>query len=382
MDIKTTVTQAFKENYSAPPTFIVRAPGRVNLIGGSTDYNDGFVLPMAIEQAVWIAMRPRLDRLVRIRSLDMDQPADFDLDALGSRQGGWTDYPRGVAWALQDAGIPLHGWEGVLKSDVPIGAGLSSSAAIELATARAFHAAGPWEWDGPKIADLARRVENEYLGLKTGIMDQMISAMGRQGFAILLDARSLEIRQVPVPSEAAVIVLDTATRRGLRDSGYNERVAQCRAAAEALGVPKLRDVSLERLQDVGANLDPVLYKRARHVVTENQRVLQAAAAMEAGDAAQLGALISASHHSLRDDFENTTREIDLMVAQAEAQEGCLGARLIGGGFGGAALALVRTASVDNFVDQVGEAYQLETALTPAIYVCHSADGVETIELDG
>ena len=248
MAVDAQVTQIFQQRYGAAPTFLVRAPGRVNLIGEHTDYNDGFVMPMAIDRAAWIALRPSGDRQVTVHALDFGESDTFDLDHLDPAPGSWADYVRGVAWALQQHGYATAGWEGVMAGDVPVGAGLSSSAALELAVARAFGAVADWPWDPPRMAVVGQYAENKWVGMNCGIMDQMISAAGMAGHALLIDCRSLAISPMPLPPGIAVVVLDTATRRGLVDSAYNERRAQCEAAARHFGVVALRDVSVAQLE--------------------------------------------------------------------------------------------------------------------------------------
>src|SRR5579885_1245574 len=243
-----TVRQEFEQRFGTPSAFVVRAPGRVNLIGEHTDYNDGFVLPLAIDRAVWIALRPRADRQVVAHSLDFTGSTVFSLDELRRGNDGWAEYVKGVAWVLQEAGYSLHGWEGVIAGDVPVGAGLSSSAALELAVARAFAAVSELAWDAPTMARLGQRAENEWVGVRCGIMDQLISAAGRAGQALRIDSRSSDTEAVPFPSGTTVGLLDTATRRGLVDSAYNERRRQCESAARAFGVSALRDVSSARFE--------------------------------------------------------------------------------------------------------------------------------------
>jgi galactokinase len=353
---------------------VARAPGRVNLIGEHTDYNDGFVLPMAIDRAVWIALRPRTDGRVHVHSLDYGEVCEFDLGHLASTGTQWIDYVQAVAWVLQKRDRDLRGWEGVAAGDVPIGAGLSSSAAIELAAARAFAALSGMPWSAREMALAAQRAENEWIGVQCGIMDQMISASGEEGHALLIDCRSLETRSVPVPAECAVVVMDTSTRRGLVDSAYNDRRAHCEMAAAMLEVPALRDVDLPTFNARADRLEPLIRRRARHVVTENARTLQAAAALERGDAAEMGSLMNASHASLRDDFEVSRRELDVMVELAQAHPACHGARMTGAGFGGCAVALVRRADADDFARAVGDAYAGQTGLTPRLYVCSATAG--------
>ncbi|MCS7261395.1 MAG: galactokinase [Anaerolineae bacterium] len=378
MELLNRVMEAFRQRFGMPPWYVVRAPGRVNLIGEHTDYNDGFVLPMAIDRAVWIALSPLTGPYVTAYSLDFDGMAEFALNDLRHTASGWAEYLKGVAWALQEAGYPLHGWRGVLSGDVPIGAGLSSSAALEMAVARAFAAVSSWEWKPQEMALLCQRAENQWVGVNCGIMDQMISARGKAGHALLLDCRSLEGTLVPLPPATAVVILDTATRRGLADSAYNERRAQCEAAARHFGVPALRDVTLEQFAAKADGLDEVTRRRARHVITENARTLQACEAMQRGDAAQLGALMQASHASLRDDFEVSSWELDVMVACAMEHPACYGARMTGAGFGGCAVALVQAEGAQEFAAQIAATYQARTQRVPAVYISQAADGADVV----
>jgi galactokinase len=378
MSLQAHVTQAFYNRFGSAPAFVARAPGRVNLIGEHTDYNDGFVLPMAIDRAVWIALRPRVDGQVAVYSLDLDRTATFALDRLRHENGGWVEYLKGVAWALQQAGHGLAGWEGVMSGDVPRGAGLSSSAAIELATARAFQAVSDFPWDAAAMAKAGQRAENQWVGVNCGIMDQMISAAGQAGHALLIDCRSLDVAPAPLPPGTAVVILDTATRRGLVDSAYNERRAQCEAAAAFFAVPALRDVSAERFAAEAGGLDEVTRRRARHIVTENDRTLAAAAVMAQGDAAAFGRLMNASHASLRDDFEVSNHELNVMVQCAQAEPGCYGARMTGAGFGGCAVALVDAGQSGVFAANVAAAYRSRTRLTPAVYVCTASAGASIV----
>lgn len=371
------VSSRFEALFGEAPASLIRAPGRVNLIGEHTDYNDGFVLPMAIDRAVWIAMQPRADRQVIIHSLNFDDVARIDLDDLRRQNFGWHEYVKGVAHILQ-VEQPLTGWEGVLAGDVPIGAGLSSSAAVEMAAARAFAATAHLPWDPTRMARVGQRAENEWVGMNCGIMDQMISAAGRRDHALLIDCRSLETQAVPLPPETVVVVLDTATRRGLVDSAYNERREQCETAAANFGVSALRDVDMAAFETAGNGLDPVAWRRARHVISENERTLAAAKAMQRGDAAEMGRLMNASHVSMRDDFEISRDEMDVMVALAQAEPVCYGARMTGGGFGGAAVALVRAAEAKPFAAAVAGAYQRATGLEPQIYICQATDGAAVV----
>ncbi|HSR30635.1 MAG TPA: galactokinase [Anaerolineae bacterium] len=371
-------SEAFQQRFGAVSSLIVRAPGRVNLIGEHTDYNDGFVLPMAIDRAVWIALRPRDDDAIKVHSLDFDQSAAFSLGLLRHESAGWVEYLKGVAWALQEAGYVLKGWEGVVTGDVPLGAGLSSSAALELAAARAFAAVSDLPWEAETMARLCQRAENRWVGVNCGIMDQMISASGKDGHALLIDCRSLETKAVPLPPETAVVVLDTATRRGLVDSAYNERRAQCEAAAHHFRVKALRDVDLERFEAQSVGLDEVTYRRARHVVAENDRTLLAVETMYNEDAVQLGKLMNASHASLRDDFQVSSSELDTMVSCALNEQGCYGARMTGAGFGGCVVALIEVETSLAFSARVAANYEAATGITPGVYVCSAVEGAQLV----
>lgn len=375
---------AFEHRFGAPPAHVVRAPGRVNLIGEHTDYNEGFVFPLAIDREIVVALTPRDDRTVRVVALDVGRggsdrgaEASFELDQL-ERGDGWQEYVKGTAWALQEAGHELRGFDAVVRGDVPRGAGLSSSAALELAVARAFHESSGFAWDPSSIAQLAQRAENAWVGVNSGIMDQLISATGRAGHAVLIDCRSLEATPAPLPPGTRVVVLDTGTRRGLVGSAYNERRAQCEAAAEAFGVPALRDVSIETFEASGHELDELPRRRARHIVTENARTLAAYEAMKHGDAAALGRLMDASHESLRSDFEVSSDALDAMVDAARAHSGCLGARMTGAGFGGCAVALVEADAVEAFADGVPQRYESATGNDAAVYVVRASDGASTV----
>jgi len=367
------VIQAFRDMFGDKPTTLVRAPGRVNLIGEHTDYNAGFVLPMAIDRAVWIALRPRDDRRVQIHSLDYEETVEFPLDDL--RKGeGWGEYIKGVANELQVEGFKLAGWDGILGGDVPKGAGLSSSAALELAATRAFAAVSGFDWQPARMAQIGQGAENRWVGVNCGIMDQMVSAAAQAGHALFLDCRSLEYEHVPLPQGVAVVVMDTSTRRGLVDSAYNERRTQCEAAAEFFGVPALRDVSLEEFNRKNSELENTFMRRARHIITENQRVLQAVAAMRTGDVRKLGILFNESHASLRDDFEVTNEALNQIVEAAQMHSACLGARMTGGGFGGCAVALVDREQVEAFTSAVMEAYRRRSGLEAQFYACQPSQG--------
>jgi len=351
----------------------------VNLIGEHTDYNDGFVFPMAIDRAAWIALRPRDDGRVVATSLDFEETREFDLGRLVRKDtDGWIEYLKGTAWALLGAGHVLKGFEGVVAGDVPLGAGLSSSASVEMATARAFAAVSGLRWEPAPMALLGQKAENKWVGVNCGIMDQLISAAGVLDKALLIDCRSLETQAVPLPKGTVVVILDTATRRGLVDSAYNERRAQCEAAAKLFGVKALRDVTSAQLAARARELDPTTLQRARHVVTENERTLAAAEAMRADDAPRLGRLMNESHESLRHDFDVCNDGLNTMVDEARKAPGCFGARMTGAGFGGCAVALVAADRSEAFVGRVEAGYRKATGLDPKVYVCRATNGAEVV----
>ncbi len=368
------VFREFNKQYSTTPPWITSSPGRVNLMGEHTDYNDGFVLPMAINYSTWVALRARTDSKVVITALDLDESLEFNLKDFSKKDNSWREYIKGVARAMQEEGYQLSGWEGVFSGNVPIGAGLSSSASLELALARAFSLASDIPWDPAQMSLICQKAENQWVGVSSGIMDQMISACGKENNALLIDCRSLETKQVPLTSDTKIVILDTATRRGLVDSAYNERREQCELVARHFGVKALRDITLDQLEGERGKLDDLLFRRARHVVSGNLRVHQAVEALLAGDNEGLGALMNASHESMRDDFEISREEMDQMVAIAQGQPGCYGARMTGGGFGGCAVALVEDDRVETFQEAVLKLYQERTGLDPKVYVTRATDG--------
>jgi galactokinase len=367
----------FEQRFGHRPAFLSRAPGRVNLIGEHTDYNDGFVLPMAINREVAVVGAPRDDRRIRLYALNFDDEACFALDQLQRGEpADWSDYPRGVAWALQEAGFDLVGFDGVLYGDVPIGSGLSSSAAIEMAVFMAFAACQPAlaGLDRVRAAKLAQRAENAFVGVNCGIMDQFVSALGQAGHALFIDCRSLDYAPVRMPVGTAVVIVDTAAPRSLAASAYNERRAQCEAAARMLGIPALRDLSPEIFAQRRAALPALVAQRAEHVIYENQRVLDAVAALRAGDVATFGRLMNESHDSLRDLYEVSSAELDAVVEIAWGVSGVYGARMTGAGFGGCAIALAEQTAIDALRDAVMREYPARTGRQPSIYICTASDG--------
>ena len=362
---------------SAAPSVVGSAPGRVNLIGEHTDYNDGFVFPMAIPYRVEVAARRRADRTVRVRSRDFDAEVTFSLDGAipFDRERRWSNYARGVVQVLRDEGVPLPGADLVVRGDVPLGAGLSSSAAFEVATAVALLALADVTLPGARVARLCQRAENEFVGMPCGIMDPFVSALGLRDHALLVDCRTLEHRAVRLSLDGHAIVLtDSTVQHRLADSAYPQRRAACEAAAAALGVRALRDVNEAALAAAAPTLEPTLLRRARHVVGENARVERSVAALERGDLAAFGHEMDASHDSLRDDYEVSCAEVDRLVALARAVPGVLGSRITGGGFGGCTVSLVREDAVAAFVDRVAGPYREATGLTPRIFVTTPAEG--------
>ena len=364
----------FQARFGREPELVVTSPGRVNLIGEHTDYNDGFVLPMAIDRATVIAASHRTDRRVVAVSEGFGESA-FSLDDLERSEPAWIEYVKGVAWAMGPAS--LAGWEGFIASDIPLGASLSSSAALEVGALRAFSALGGLDWDPVVAATLAQRAENDWVGMNSGIMDQLVCTSGSAGHALLIDCLDLSTTSVPIPAGVSVVILDTSTRRKLTESRYNDRRAECEAAAQLYEVDSLRDLRIGELPD-GDGAE-VLVRRARHVVSENGRVLSAVEALSNGDVVSFGRLMNESHESLRDDFEVSSAELDSIVEAARAVEGCLGARMTGGGFAGCAVALVETSVVESFEASVAKGYSEATGLKPAVYVVHASNGVAAHE---
>jgi galactokinase len=375
---------AFTDKFGGTPQ-IVRAPGRVNLIGEHTDYNDGFVLPAALELATYIAARPRDDRTLRIHSLTMDGGAEFDLDEAAPKpRKDWTDYVRGVAIALAGGGTAPTGADLMVWSDVPMGGGLSSSAAIEVATGYALMTLAGAKIDLTQLALAGQKAENEFVGMRCGIMDQFIACRGEANHALLLDCRSLEWRLVPLDPRGKLVICNTMAHHAHAGGEYNLRRRDCEEGVKRLsavlpGITALRDVSVADLDAHASLLPETILKRCRHVVTENDRTVRAADALAAGDLEDVGKLMAQSHVSMRDDFEISCAEVDTMVGINAAQRGVFGARMTGGGFGGCTISLVEANAVDDFIAAVGPAYEKATGLKPAIFTTSPGDGVGLVD---
>jgi galactokinase len=380
------ILDGFKARFGTAAS-IYRAPGRVNLIGEHTDYNDGFVLPAAIEFYCWAAAAPRGDGKLVIYSENFSETVEARLDSLSPLANKhWANYPLGVAWALRRAGKPISGADIYITGEVPLGAGLSSSAAVEVSIALALLQQSGDAEDRAELAKLCQKAENEFVGARVGIMDQFISCFGRASHALLLDCRSLEHEFVKLPANLQLVICNTMVRHELASGEYNTRRAECEEGVRILRIvlPEiraLRDVTLSQLEDHRHNLSPKVFARCRHVITENARVKSAVEAFRKGDIAALGPLLQDSHRSLRDDYQVSCRELDLMVEIAAAQPGLIGARMTGGGFGGCTINLVESAAVSNFRRDVAAAYSSKTGLTPEIYVSPASEGARHIAFE-
>lgn len=366
---------------------VIRSPARVNLIGEHTDYNDGLVLPAAISLEIRVALVPTDDDRVELTLLATGERGVLDLRDLGPRRGTWLDYVAGTAWALREGGIPIRGFRAVLESTIPSGAGLSSSAALELAAAWALTGGEEPGLEPMALAQTAQRAENEYVGVMCGLMDQFAVTLGRAGSALLLDCRSLDWHEVPIPGELEIVVCHSGSPRRLEASAYNARRAECARAVTAIaawepGVESLRDVGLQMLELHRDHIDDAAYARAAHVVTENERVLEAEAALRAGDLDAVGRVFAASHASLRNRFEVSSPALDALVEIAVGTPGVVAARLTGAGFGGCTVNLVERGRSDELRLAVERDYKARTGLTPQIFVVDAADGAGCFPLPG
>ena len=384
MSESTSIAERFRAKFGANPR-VYRAPGRVNLIGEHTDYNEGFVMPAAIGLYCWVAMSLREDGRLILCSDEFPGTVEVDLSSAEIRpRGAWSDYPVGVALQLKQAGFPLHGTNIQIHGDIPMGAGLSSSAAVEVATALALAEQSGHTWDRVQLARLCRKAENDFVGARVGIMDQFISLHGRKNHALMLDCRSLHFEVVAISQDVRLIVCNTMVKHELASSEYNQRRAECEGAVQRLArampeIHSLRDVTLEQLEQNRGMLPEITHKRALHVVSENARVLDAAEALRAGDVERFGKRMAESHRSLRDLYEVSCTELDVMVEQAGKQEGVYGARMTGGGFGGSTINLVETRFANAFAENVARGYEKETGIAPAIQICTPVEGAALVE---
>jgi galactokinase len=377
----------FRQTFNREATVVARAPGRVNVIGEHTDYNHGFVLPMAIEREAMILAAPRENNQLHAFAVNMDASAIADLN-IRVRQAAapWLDYVVGVADELTKIDKPLVGADLMIIGDVPLGCGLSSSAALEMAALCMFESLGDFSLEGPAAAQLGQRVENDFLGLSSGIMDQFISRCGKADHALFLDCRSLDYELIPVAfPDALFVIANTCCSRGLTSSKYNERVNQCQAAVKAMQTKlgkdgsHLRDFTLADLETAKTAMDDIPYRRARHVITEDERTQAACQAMRQGDAAALGKLMDASDTSLREDYEVTSEELDAMADIARNHPACQGSRMTGAGFGGCTINLVQGDCVDDFCDTLMKEYAKRTGLTGEIIISKPAAGAGLVE---
>ena len=373
------LARQFESAFGQAPA-ICSAPGRVNLIGEHTDYNQGFVMPCALGFRTWAAIAPRDDQKLRLRSTELPGEFEFDLSGLPSKPlGKWCDYVLGVATVLRKMGHSLQGSNLLIHGEVPIGAGLSSSAALEVASALAFLARHRIQLPAREVALLCQSAENNFVGARVGIMDQFVACLGKTGHALLLDCRSLEFGLVPVPGQVQIVICNTKVKHELAGGEYNRRREECEQGVRILSqwypkIEALRDVSLQQLEEHRQALPPVIYQRCLHVVCENRRVLESGRLLQAGELARLGELMRQSHRSLRDLYEVSCRELDIMTEVAEGLPGYWGGRMTGGGFGGCTVNLVNAAEADRFAEQIAERYRSKTGISPDVYVCSAADG--------
>ncbi len=386
MNARETAIQAYLKRFSELPRYVARAPGRVNLLGEHVDYNDGFVLPAAIDRATYVAFSPTSTDLTTLIAADFSEEAQFTPETLpgkvqpdGSLLPEWALYPAGVAWSLGAADLSTPAMQAAFSSDIPRGSGLSSSASIELAFGVAWSTLGGWNLPPMQLALLGQKAENRYVGVNCGIMDQFASACGELDRLLLLDCRSLEYRSLPLPEDTLIVVADTSVRRKLSSGGYNERRAACEEAVRLLskdlpGIKALRDISVESFNRLSYQLPALVEKRARHIVEEIERTRQAIPLLEQGRTRAFGQLMNTCHISLRDYYEVSTPELDAMVEIAQTLPGCLGARLTGAGFGGCTVNLVVRDRAEAFALALAPEYERRTGLHPEIYICQASRG--------
>ena len=374
------IRSVFRETYGHDPEVVGIAPGRINLIGEHTDYNDGFVFPAAIDRGLMIAASPS-DGLTETYSVQLGKAEPFDIsNVVAGFTDSWSKYPAGMGWAVrQRSESDLPNLKVVVDSNIPIGSGVSSSAALELAFGVVWDFIAKLALDNLELARLGQICENKFVGVNSGIMDQMASAMGRDGYAMFLDTRSLEIDYAPVPEDLTIVLCDTKKERALTSSAYNERRSQCEMASQFLGVKKLRGATLKLLEETRKHIPEVVYRRAKHVITENDRCVAFKKALAESNMQEIGQLMKASHLSLQNDYEVSCEELDIMAAAARAAPGCIGARMTGAGFGGACVALVETSKLAEFIKSTLNIYNLASGLKGEAMACSVVDGARLIE---
>jgi galactokinase len=384
------ITDIFQETFGSAPTHFVRAPGRVNLLGEHVDYNDGFVLPAAIDRATYVAFSPTGTDLSTLAAVDFNQQASFSPQTIplkaqmdGSPLPEWAHYPAGVMWSLNEKQLKTQGMTAVFASNVPRGSGLSSSASVEMAFMLAWQALSDWTLPSMQRALLGQKAENQYVGVNCGIMDQFASACGVENKLLLLDCRSLEWKPIPLPEDVAIVIADTTIRRKLTSGEYNKRRAACEEAVRLLqqdlpGIRSLRDVSVEEFNRFADKLPEQVSKRARHVVEEIERSNQAEALLEAGNLRHFGELMNQCHASLRDLYEVSSPELNAMANVAQSLDGCYGARLTGAGFGGCTVNLVAQEQAETFSERLAKGYQSQTGYQPEIYITRASNGAELL----
>jgi len=370
---------ALRTELKGEPTVVARAPGRVNLIGEHVDYNDGFVLPAAIDRDVVTVAAPRMDASIRVLAVDTGEEDSFTPLERFPRAAGWISYVRGVARLLSEMGVRLPGATLAIAGDVPIGAGLSSSAALEVSVASALLALAQRTLPQLQLVELCHQAESEFAGVQCGIMDQLISVCGAADRAVFLDCRTLEFAHLPIPPHTRLIATDSSMRRDLRNSAYNDRVRECQQAAQLLGTRSLRDVEPDQFAAMEHELPDLLRRRARHVITEIQRTREAAGALERADLARLGRLMQESHESLRTDYEVSIPELDALVEVTRPIDGVIGSRLSGAGFGGCTISLVEERAVPHFLERVPREYLARTGREAVVYVCRAAPGASATQ---
>ena len=390
MNLHEKVVAHFRDRFGYEPAHIVRAPGRVNLLGEHVDYNDGFVLPIAIDRATWLAFSLSQTPQTTLVAVDLSEEVSFSLQTIPAKSDThgkplpmWALYPASIMWTLNEARLNTPALNGVYTSNVPQGSGLSSSASVEMAFVLAWQTLGDWSLSPMERALLGQKAENQYVGVKCGIMDQFASACGEENRLLLLDCRLLEWRKLPIPKDIAIVIADTTKRRTLTSGEYNRRRADCEEAVRLLkkfvpDIKSLRDVNLETFNQFASHLPEQVHKRARHVVEEIERTQLAIPLLENGDIQQFGRLLNECHTSLRNLYEVSISELDVMVQVAQSLPGCYGARLTGAGFGGCTANLVSIEKAEDFANQLSAGYEAKTGLHPEIYICQSSHGATLI----